>query len=67
MSTSTKRTPRETHERRLHRKLRQYQKFGVPSEPQVAALRAIADLARLEALAERLLDVNTRDELLAGG
>lgn len=42
-------------------------KFGAPSESQVSKLRAIADLAKLEALTERLLDVNTWDELLADG
>jgi hypothetical protein len=41
-------------------------KFGSPSAEQEAVLAAIADVPRLEALAEKLLDVNTWDELLAG-
>jgi predicted transposase YdaD len=41
-------------------------KFGVPSESQHTALRAITDLAHLEALVDRILDVSTWDELLAG-
>jgi hypothetical protein len=41
------------------------QKFGkAPTRKQQKALDAIADLARLEALAERLLDVSSWDELL---
>lgn len=39
-------------------------KFGPPSPQHEAALSAVADLARLETLEERLLDVNTWDELL---
>ena len=39
---------------------------GPPSAEQEAALGAITDLPRLEALTEKLLDVNTWDELLAG-
>lgn len=42
-------------------------KFGPPMAAQEAALGAVADLARLEALSERLLDVTTWDDLLAGG
>lgn len=48
--------------------LRQGRKrFGPPSEATVAAIEAITDLNRLEALSERLLDVSSWDELLAGG
>ncbi len=42
-------------------------KFGPPTPAHEAALAAVTDLPRLEALSERLLDVNTWDELLAGG
>lgn len=41
-------------------------KFGPPTAEQEAALTALTDLPRLEALTEKLLDVNTWDELLAG-
>jgi hypothetical protein len=41
-------------------------KFGPPTAAHETALAAITDLARLESLSERLLDVNTWDELLAG-
>ncbi|MBY0461188.1 MAG: DUF4351 domain-containing protein, partial [Gemmataceae bacterium] len=42
-------------------------KFKVdPTTEQEAALNALADLTRLEALTEKLLDVNTWDELLEG-
>lgn len=41
-------------------------KFGPPTAAQEAALAAITDLARLEDLSEKVLDVNTWDELLAG-
>jgi hypothetical protein len=41
-------------------------KFGPPTAAQEAALAALTDLARLEALQMKLLDVNTWDELLAG-
>jgi hypothetical protein len=40
-------------------------RFGEPGEATLAAINAIADLERLESLAERLLQVNTWDELLA--
>ena len=41
-------------------------KFGrAPSKKQAAELEAITDMARLHALSERLLDVNTWSELLA--
>ena len=40
-------------------------RFGVPSEATLAALQSIGSLERLEALTERLLDVETWDELLA--
>lgn len=40
-------------------------KFGPPGEATVVALQAITDPARLEQLAERLLEVNTWDDLLA--
>lgn len=40
-------------------------KFGPPTPAQEAAVAAITDLARLEALSEKLLDVTTWDELLA--
>lgn len=39
-------------------------KFGDPTPEQEVAVNAVADLARLEALAERLLDVTTWDDLL---
>lgn len=39
-------------------------KFGQPSPEQEAALNAITDSARLETLTEKLLDVNSWDELL---
>jgi predicted transposase YdaD len=39
-------------------------KFGPPTPEQEAAVNAITDLARLEALSEKLLDVSTWDELL---
>jgi len=42
-------------------------KFGPLSAEQEGVLNAITDLARLEALAEKVLDVNTWDELLANG
>jgi hypothetical protein len=43
-------------------------KFGAaPSKKQQKALRALADLGRLEALAERLLDVDSWAELLENG
>ncbi|MCI0701610.1 MAG: DUF4351 domain-containing protein [Planctomycetia bacterium] len=42
-------------------------KFGVPANAEhEAKLHAIKDLPRLEALSEKLLDVSTWDELLAG-
>jgi predicted transposase YdaD len=41
-------------------------KFGEPSAAHETALRAVTDLARLERLTDRVLDVNTWDELLAG-
>jgi hypothetical protein len=42
-------------------------RFGSPpSAEQEAALTAITDLPQLGALTEKLLDVNTWDELLAG-
>lgn len=41
-------------------------KFGPPTAAHEAALAATTDLARLEALQVKLLDVNTWDELLAG-
>jgi predicted transposase YdaD len=41
-------------------------KFGPPTEAHEAALAAVTELSRLEALSEKLLDVNTWDELLAG-
>ena len=40
-------------------------KFGPPRPEHEAALAAVADLSRLEELTERLLDVNTWDDLLA--
>ena len=41
-------------------------KFGAaPNKKQQKALKAITDLGRLEALAERLLEVNSWGELLA--
>jgi hypothetical protein len=40
-------------------------KFGQPEPAVEAALQAIGDLARLERMSERLLDVTTWDELLA--
>jgi hypothetical protein len=42
------------------------EKFGIPRAEQEAALKAITDPARLEALCKKLLHVNTWDELLAG-
>jgi predicted transposase YdaD len=43
-------------------------KFGTaPSRKQQKALKAITDLGQLEALAERLLDVDSWAELLGGG
>jgi predicted transposase YdaD len=39
-------------------------KFGPPTAEQEAAVNAITDLGRLEALTEKLLDVSTWDELL---
>jgi hypothetical protein len=39
-------------------------KFGPPTAEQEAAVKAIAELPRLEALGEKLLDVATWDELL---
>ena len=42
-------------------------KFGPPSSEQEAAVVAVTDVVRLEELAERLLDANAWDELLAGG
>lgn len=42
-------------------------KFGAPPLPeQKEAMNAIVSLARLETLAEKLLDVTTWDDLLAG-
>ena len=41
-------------------------KFGTPTAAHEAALTAITDLPRLEALSEKLLDVATWDDLLAG-
>ena len=42
--------------------------FGAaPTKKQQKALKAIADLRRLETLAERLLDVDSWGELLANG
>ncbi len=41
-------------------------KFGTPTVEHEAALTAITDLTRLEALSEKLLDVATWDDLLAG-
>jgi hypothetical protein len=41
-----------------------HKKLGPPTPGVEAALNAITDLARLEALSEKLLDVNTWDELL---
>lgn len=41
-------------------------RFGPPSPEQEAALHAIKDLARLEAVIEKLLDAGTWAELLAG-
>ncbi len=41
-------------------------KFGTPTAAHEAALTAITDLTRLEALSEKLLDVATWDDLLAG-
>jgi hypothetical protein len=47
--------------------LRQGQKqFGPPAEEVRAALQAITSIERLERLAERLLDVESWQELLAG-
>jgi hypothetical protein len=42
-------------------------KFGVPSTGMEATLEEITDQAKLEAIAERLLDVSTWEDLLAGG
>ena len=39
-------------------------KFGPPTLTQESAINEIFDLARLEALCEKLLDVNTWDDLL---
>jgi predicted transposase YdaD len=39
-------------------------RFGVPSEEARSALEAITAIERLEALTERLLDVESWDELL---
>ncbi|MDB5312667.1 MAG: hypothetical protein JWO38_6869 [Gemmataceae bacterium] len=39
-------------------------KFGVPTPEQEAVVNALADLAQLESLREKLLDVTTWDELL---
>lgn len=41
-------------------------KFGVPRAAVDAALSAITDTQRLERLAERILDVGSWEELLAG-
>jgi predicted transposase YdaD len=41
-------------------------RFGPPSESVRTALEAISDIERLELLGERLLDVESWDELLAG-
>ena len=40
-------------------------RFGEPDAPTAAALQAITDLDRLEALSDRLLDVASWQELLA--
>jgi hypothetical protein len=40
-------------------------RFGPPDEETTAALNAIADLPRLEDLTDRLLDVDSWQELLA--
>lgn len=40
-------------------------KFGPPTPEQAAAVAAVTDLPALDALADRLLDVSTWDELLA--
>lgn len=42
-------------------------KFGDPTAEQEVAVNAVADLARLEALSDRLLDVTTWDDLLRPG
>lgn len=48
--------------------LRQGRKqFGDPGQDEIAQLEAIHDLARLEALADRILDVSSWQELLNGG
>lgn len=41
-------------------------KFGAPTSEQSAALRATADIGKLEGMADRILTANTWDELLAG-
>jgi uncharacterized protein DUF4351 len=41
-------------------------RFGPPSAEARAAIEALTDLERLEALTDRLLDVESWDELLAG-
>jgi hypothetical protein len=41
-------------------------RFGPPSADVRAALEAITDVEQLETLADRLLDVENWDELLAG-
>ena len=40
-------------------------RFGPPTTQKIAELEAISDMARLEALTERLLDVNNWDERLS--
>jgi hypothetical protein len=40
-------------------------KFGEPNEAEAGALEAITDLARLEALSDRLLVVSSWQDLLA--
>jgi hypothetical protein len=41
-------------------------RFGEPPDQTRAALEGITEIERLEALSERLLDVESWDELLAG-
>jgi hypothetical protein len=41
-------------------------RFGPPPADRRAAIKALTDLERLEALTDRLLDVESWDELLAG-
>ena len=41
-------------------------RFGAPTPETIAALGAIADVAQLERLAERMLDAKDWDDLLAG-